>query len=66
MNQIGWIVGLATCVAGALIGQSDLIGEPWKHYVTIAFVAGTAATGYMLQKPAPTWDGTERRKEERV
>lgn len=50
-SQVGWWVGLVTCICGALIGQSDLIGEPLKHYVTIGFIAGTAASGYMLQRP---------------
>lgn len=51
--QLGWWVGLLTCICGALLGQSDLIGEPWKHYVTIAFVIGTATSGYMIQRQPP-------------
>lgn len=59
--QLAWLVGLVTCVSGAVIGQSDLLGEPWKHYVTIVFVIGTAMSGYMMQRPAPKWDGVDRR-----
>lgn len=60
--QLGWMIGLITCISGALLGQAELIGEPWRHYVTILFVAGTAATGYMLKPPPAPWDGTDRRK----
>lgn len=49
--QFGWWVGLVTCVSGALVGQAELLAEPYRHYVTIAFVAGTAISGYMLQRP---------------
>jgi hypothetical protein len=50
-KQLGWWIGLGACVCGALVGQAELIAEPWRHYVTIAFVAGTAVSGYMLQGP---------------
>lgn len=52
-SQIGWIAGLVTCVCGALLGQAELLGEPWRHYVTILFIVGTAVSGYMVQRPAP-------------
>jgi len=61
MSQTVWVIGLLTSVAGALLGQSDLVGEPWKHYLTVAFIVGTAVSGYMVQKPAPKWDGVDRR-----
>lgn len=63
--QLCWLVGLVTCVCVAVIGQSDLVGEPWKHWLTVTSVVGTAITGYMLQRPFPQWDGTERRSQER-
>lgn len=62
-KQLAWLIGLATCVSGALIGQAELLGEPTRHYVTVAFVVGTAISGYMLQNKAPEWDGINRRNQ---
>ena len=60
-SQIGWLIGLVSAICTALIGQAELLGEPWRHYVTIVSVVMTALTGFMLQRPNP-WDGeTERR-----
>src|SRR5574341_2471754 len=55
--QFGWWAGLVTCISGALIGQAELIMEPWRHYVTIAFVVGTAVSGYMIQRPPTNGNG---------
>lgn len=52
-SQVRWIVGLVTCVCGALLGQAELVGEPWRHYLTISFIIGTAVSGYMVQRPIP-------------
>jgi hypothetical protein len=54
-KQIGWWIGLATCICGALLGQTEelaWLGDTARHLVTIAFILGTAASGYMLQRPA--------------
>ena len=58
-SQAAWFVGLITCVCGAVLGQAELIGEPWRHWISVVFIAGTAATGYMLQ-PARNSDSRER------
>jgi len=61
MRQIGWWVGLVTSVIVAVAGQAELVGEPWRHWLTIAGIVSTAVNGYMLHpQPAP-WNGTERR-----
>lgn len=60
MTQLAWFIGLITFVCAALLGQAELLGEPWRHYVTIGAVIGTAISGYMLQHP---WNGVDRRKE---
>jgi hypothetical protein len=51
--QIGWIAGLITCVCGALLGQAELLGEPYRHWVAITAIVGTAVSGYMIQRPLP-------------
>ena len=59
--QIAWLLGLVASVSSALIGQAELLGEPWRHVVTVISVITTAFSGYMLQRPNP-WDGRERRQ----
>lgn len=49
--QLGWWVGLGTCVCGALLGQAELVGEPYRHWIAISFIVGTAISGYQIQKP---------------
>lgn len=53
VSQVAWIVGLAASVCTALVGQAELLGEPWRHIVTGLGVFATAATGFMLKHP---WD----------
>lgn len=62
MSQIAWLSSLIACVCMAVLGQAELIGEPWRHYVTIVSVVATAASAFMLQRPAPKWDGIDRRE----
>lgn len=57
-SQLAWFVGLITCICGALVGQAELLGEPTRHYVTMAFVVGTALTGYMMQPKRDSFSRT--------
>lgn len=49
-SQMAWWAGLAVSVCGALLGQAELVGEPTRHYLTVAFVVSTAVSGYMLER----------------
>lgn len=49
--QIAYFCGLVTCIAGALLGQAELVGEPYHHWLSIASILGTAISGYLLQPP---------------
>jgi hypothetical protein len=42
---------LLSFVIGAVLGQAELIGEPWRHYLTITSVIATAITAYYMQPP---------------
>ncbi len=64
-KQAGWFVGLVTFICTAILGQAELVGEPWRHYVAVGAIIGTAASGYMLQHPPPPWTGEERRDPEK-
>lgn len=46
-----WLAGLVSAVCTALLGQAELLGEPWRHLVTTLSVIATAVSGYMLQRP---------------
>ena len=59
-SQIVWLLGLLASISTALVGQAELLGEPWRHVVTVISIVTTAFSGYMLQRPSP-WDGRERR-----
>ena len=51
MSQFAWIAGMVGGVCTALLGQADLVGEPYKHYIAIAGIVATAISGYMIQRP---------------
>lgn len=52
-GQVAWIASLVVCVCGALLGQAELIGEPYRHVLTILMIVGTAVSGFMVQRPYP-------------
>lgn len=60
-KQVAYFIGLITCICGAVLGQAELLGEPFRHYISVAFIAGTAITGFLIKTPSP-WDGIDRRK----
>ena len=47
-GSIGKTAGLLASVTGALIGQAELVGEPWRHLMSGVFIASTAAFGFLL------------------
>lgn len=49
--QIAYFAGLIAFVCTTLYGQAEMLGEPWRHYVSIIGVIGTAVAGYLLQPP---------------
>jgi hypothetical protein len=49
--QIAYFAGLVASVCTALVGQGEIINEPYRHYVTIAGVIGTAVAGFLMQPP---------------
>lgn len=48
-SDIKWFAGLIACICGALIGQAELVGEPWRHWISVLFIACTAISGYMIR-----------------
>jgi len=48
-SDVKWWIGLVVCVVGALYGQAELMGEPWRHYLSIASIMCTAINAYMIK-----------------
>lgn len=44
-------VGFVSSLCAALLGQSDLIGEPWRHWITIAGIIASVTFAYFQQPP---------------
>jgi putative effector of murein hydrolase len=52
-DQLWKFIGLIVAVCVALYGQAELIGEPWRHVVSMIAIGGTAGLAYWI-KPAGT------------
>lgn len=49
--QIAYFAALVAFVCTALVGQGEIIGEPYRHWLTISGIVGTAVSGFLLQPP---------------
>lgn len=47
-SSIGKSLGLLASITGALYGQAELVGEPWRHYLSGVCIAATAGFGFLL------------------
>lgn len=47
-STLGKTFGLLASVTGALYGQAELVGEPWRHYLSVVCIASTAGFGFLL------------------
>lgn len=52
-SQARWWVGMVAAVLVAFAGQAEVFPEPYRHIVSALGIAGTAISGYMIQRPAP-------------
>lgn len=50
-SQLLLWTGLIMSVAGALLGQSNLIAEPYNHWLSVTFIVSTAIHGYLIKHP---------------
>lgn len=60
MKQFLLWVMLISAVSTALVGQAELIGEPWHHYISVIGIAATAVSGVLINFQKQ-WDGVDRR-----
>lgn len=47
--QLWKCIGLLAAVSSAVIGQAELVGEPWRHYLTITAIGCTAAIAWRIK-----------------
>ena len=47
--ELGRFAGLVGCVCVAILGQAELVGEPWRHYITVTAIVCTAVWGYGMK-----------------
>lgn len=48
--QLWKAVSLVAAVSAALIGQAELIGEPWRHWLSILAIVATALIAWNLKQ----------------
>ncbi len=48
-RELGKLAGLVASVSAAIVGQAELIGEPWRHVLTVAAVGSTATWAYCMR-----------------
>lgn len=47
-KELGKLAGLVGCVIAAILGQAELIGEPYRHVLAITGIGATAIFGYCM------------------
>lgn len=48
-REFGKFGGLIGFTSTAILGQAELIGEPWRHYVTVSAIVGLAVWAYGMK-----------------
>lgn len=48
-SQAWSFVGLVACVTGAIVGQAELVGEPWRHWISVTFIVCTAVLAWGMK-----------------
>ena len=48
-KELGKFAGLVGCVSAAILGQAELVGEPWRHYLSVTAIVCTASWAYGMK-----------------
>ena len=59
-TNLAWFLGLLAFVGTACASQVASFPEPWRPWIAIGGVIGTAVSGYMMQRPRREWTEYER------
>lgn len=49
-SQTWKVVSLAAFVSTTIVGQAELIGEPWRHWITVVGVVCTAIIAWNIKQ----------------
>ena len=52
-EAVKW-VGLVASIAGVVVGQAEIIPEPYRHYLTLIATLSTAVLGVLIRLTPPT------------
>ena len=47
--ELGKFAGLIGCVSAAILGQAEMISEPYRHYLTVTAIICTAVWAYGMK-----------------
>ena len=48
-KELGKFAGLVGCVSAAVLGQAELVGEPWRHVLSVTAIIATATWAYCMK-----------------
>lgn len=48
-KELGKFAGLIGCVSAAILGQAELVGEPWRHVLAVTGIGATATWAYCMK-----------------
>ncbi len=48
--QVWKVVSLVAAVSSAIIGQAELVGEPWRHWISVLAIVATALIAWNLKQ----------------
>lgn len=48
-KELGKFAGLIGCVSAAILGQAELVGEPWRHVLSVTAIMSTATWAYCMK-----------------
>lgn len=51
VNKVLRLIGFIAAISSAFVGQAELIGEPWHHYMSIAGIICAVTLAYFQQPP---------------
>jgi len=48
--QLWKFISLVAAVSSAIVGQAELVGEPWRHWVSILAIVATALIAWNMKQ----------------
>ena len=48
-RELGKFAGLVGCVSAAILGQAEMLAEPYRHWLTVTAIVATATWAYCMK-----------------